>query len=600
MPNISLPNPDTTLDVWGNQVNAAISSINDAVDLVEGEVDVIQAALPNAGSGIPLAQKGAPNGVATLDSGGQLPIGQLGNVSPTNIGAAAAVHQHSLGDLPDMARTLRATPVFTVYNTTTNAWPASRASLTTDVLRPVIWFGGTALPADAIVGVDAWIKTDTTQLVVAAAGGGATTPPPTSGTIVMSTPTVTVNGSNYNMTADFTNGSTSKTFAYIQLVVRGPGGSPSADTGYVQGRTLAPGEKITLTGTGSATVTGAWTVKLAYTETGASWVEGTAATFNITSLGGGASPGDPGSTRTIPLIGRSGLAWNSGVFRDAGSLTAANEFATFRGRPVDSIMYFTGRTNQSDMNWLRSDLNSWPGYRIISMPTQVESRGNFGTNASDIAFWQNWGTLAKNQGWNDGRTIVRLNWECNGNWYPWAWQNGGAALFVQTWKSAVNAIRSTAPKMLFNICVNRGNVNGGVDWKTQILDPLIAHYDIIGLDWYDEWPNWKTQSSFNSSLAVSPGPGPTNLATYARANSKMLWLDEWGMSWRPEAGTDAGKDDPAGIGFMYNWLVANADVVAGESYFEDYGTNDQFHYLMTGKNPLAAAEYVKSSRFGGK
>lgn len=599
---LQLPDPDETLDVWGDKLNDAITYVNDKVDQASAEIDQIEEILgATPTTAIPLAFMGAANGVAQLDGAAQVPMSQLGNISPSSVGAAAAQHQHGLTDLPDLQRALRTTPVWTTFNTTTSQWPLSRAALTTDALRPVIWFGGTALPADAIPAVDAWIKTDANQLVVTAPGAGTTTPPPATGLITMSQPTVVVNGSQYNITATITNGTASaKTFAYMQLAVRGPGGTPSADTGHQSGVTMAAGEVKTLTGSGDASVIGDWTVRVAYTLNESDWFDGTTRTFTIASLGGGASPGDPGSTRTIPLIGRSGLPWNSGVFRGAGELDKAEAFFTWRNRPGDSIMYFPGRTNQSDLNWMRPDLNSWPGYRIIAVPSQVPSVGNnFGTNPTYIQFWKDWGTKAKNQGWNDGRTIVRLNWEGNGDWYRWAWTNGGGpALFVETYKQVVNAIRSTAPKMLFNLNVTNNKVIGGVNWKTQIYDPLLAHYDIVGLDWYDEWPNWRTQSSFNQSLTGVPGP--TLLANYCRDNNKMMWLDEWGMSWRPEAGDAAGKDDPAGIGFMWTWLNTNQDIVAGETFYEDYGTNDQFHGFLdnNNKNALAAAAYRSPSRWG--
>lgn len=49
------------------------TNVQDAIDEVEDRVDTIEA------NYIPLAQKGAPNGVATLDGGGKVPVAQLPN-----------------------------------------------------------------------------------------------------------------------------------------------------------------------------------------------------------------------------------------------------------------------------------------------------------------------------------------------------------------------------------------------------------------------------------------------------------------------------------------------------------------------------------------
>jgi hypothetical protein len=613
-----LPEPSVTDDVWGLQLNTAISGVEaiaaEAAAAAASNVNITDVdddgnPIVNYGNSsatvLLVSALGKPGGAASLDGGGQIPLSQIGNINPTSIGAAAAQHTHALADIPEVVRALDASPAIAVFNTTSGKWPA-RNTITTSTTRTVIWWGDADIPSDAKPNVDLFYGPT--------ARSGSTvptppsTPPPTSDpdpvtAITRGEPVNTVNSSLFNIRANCTNGNTANTFTYLQLAVRGPNGE-NGDTGYNSNVTITSGQLLTVTGSGSAGVTGVWKAYLTYNIAGtagqSSWVDGPSTNFTIAATGGGTTPppaGDVGH-RTIPLIGRSGLAWNSGVFYNAGDPTSAQQFATWRGRKLDSIMYFPGRTNYDQINWRHTGLNSWPGYRIVSVPAQpANQNNNTGNSATGYNFWAEWGRQAKAQGWDDGRTIVRLNWEANGNWYPWAWYNGGASLFVNTYKNVVNAIRSTTTKMLFNLTVNRANVNGGITWNTQVYDPLIAHYDIIGLDWYDDFPAMNNLSSWNSALAANPGP--TSIASYCRSKGKMMWLDEWGLSHRPDAGSAAGGDDPYYMGKMFEWCTANSDVLAGETYYEDDGTNGQYGRISGGGNPNGAAAYWLLSRWCG-
>jgi hypothetical protein len=621
--SLNLPEPSPTGDVWGNQLNDAISGlVQIAVDaaVAAGGIalgDYVKFSNPGRGNITPISQLvgtsefwlaaagGLKNGLATLDDAAQLPLNQAGNISYATVGAAAAKHTHPVADIPDVARALDAAPAIAIFNTTTNTWPA-RVTLTTSLTRTVIWFGDADLPTDARAGIDLFFGPDnrgggTVPNPGSDPGNGTTTPDPGTGNVT-GAPTVTVNGSEFNLAATFTNGTTATTYAYLQLAVRGPNGE-SLDTGYLTNVTLAANAAQALSGSGTATSTGTWSAWIAYNVTGGAdqvnWVDGPKTTFAISSLGGGVTPppaGDPGGSRTIPLLGRSGLGWNSGVFYDAGSITAATNFAKWRGRKLDSIMYFPGRGSDNDLNYRINQLDSWAGYRIFSVPCQPDKTGNLGTSTTYTNFWKQWGTDAKAQGWNDGRTIVRLNWEGNGNWYAWAWVNGGSALFVQTYMNVVNAIRSTAPKMLFDFTMNRNNNYTGQDWRTAIADPLINHYDIIGLDSYDDFPGAPNLSLWNQQIAQNPGP--TSIADYCRTKGKMMWFQEWSSSHRPDG--SPGNDNPFYITQMWTWMNANIDILAGETYYEDNGTNSQNGTLYSSSfNPNAGAAYRALTRWGG-
>lgn len=619
--SIDLPEPSPTDDVWGEQLNDAINSIvSEAIDAAVAAGGITVGAITSSalqGNGLRknLTQQigsanvvladaiGSYGGVAPLDTGGFVPLRNTGNLSYTSVGAAASQHTHSQADLPDVARALDSAPAIGIYNTATMTWPA-RISLTTSATRTVIWFGDADIPTDAIGGIDLFFGPTTSGVTNpdpgTGGGNGTTDPDPGTGNTT-GAPTITVNGSQYNITATYTNGTAATTYTYLQLAVRGPNGEQQ-DTGILGNVTLAPGATQALTGSGSASSTGTWRAWIAYNITGgadqSNWVDGPVTTFTIASTGGGVTPpptGGTGGARTIPLLNRSGLAWNSGVFYNAGDLNSANQFAVWRGRKLDSIMYFPGRGSYSEMNNMRSDLTAWPGYRIVTLPTQPSGNNDsYGAGSAGAAFWLQWGKDLHSKGWDDGRTIMRLNWELNGDWYPHSVPANGATNFIASIQTAVNNIRANAPKSIFNLCMNRANP-GANPWASSIYDPLNAYYDIIGLDWYDDFPAQNNSGAFNQ--AVTSDPGPTSLATYCRSKGKMMWLDEWGLSHRTDG--PSGGDDPFYMNSMWDWCVANSDILAGETYYEDPGTNGQGGQISQGANPNGGAAYRSTSHWGG-
>lgn len=617
--SIELPEPSPTDDVWGEELNTAIESIKATADAAAAaaasnvSVDDVDAngnpILTFGASSIAVLKAdalGAPSGAASLDSSGKVPRIQMTNLGYADVGAAPATHTHALAELPSVNLAINASPAIALFNTTTNSWPL-RTSLTNSLTRTVIWWGDAAIPTYAIPGVDIYFGPKTS---------GATVPVPTVPTpptptpdvnlITLSTPVVTVNGSLYNITSTATV-TGAKTFAYLQLAVRGPNGEQQ-DTGYNNDVTIPASGSLNLIGDGTATSAGTWTVYAAYNLTGgadqASWINGPSQTFSIAAVGGGGGTpgtGTPGSG-SVPLIGRSGLAWNSGVCdRSNGNITDCTAFGNWRGRNLDSIMVFPGRANTSELSWLPDSLTTFPGYRVICISSQPDGQNcSVGASGSLNSFWTGYGQSIVAKGWNDGRTILRINWEGNGDWFSWSWVKTGAADYVNAFKNVVNSVRAGgANKVKFSMCMNRGNVNGGINWKTQIMDPLIGYVDMIGLDWYDFAPAQTNDSQF--SFAQSQDPGGDSIAAYCRAKGLKMSIEEWGVCSASPHGGGGDSNGPYWLGKMYNWMAANADVFVNDMYF-NINPPDQLGQLLYPSNetikPISAAAYKASNRWG--
>jgi hypothetical protein len=593
---VTLPDPTQTIDVWGEQLNAYISNLNTQVTTLQGQVAALQAVISNPGSDsgfVPLSAVGADSGVASLDSGGRIPKPQLQNLSYADVGAAAAQHTHALADVPDAAKGINNSLAVGIYNVSTSLWP-SRVSITSSPTRSVMWFGNATVPADAIPGVDLFFgpKVSGTTTI----GGSTTPPPPTSGDangVTLPVPTVTVSGGTYTLKATpaFAN---AKTFTYLQFAVRGPNGE-NQDTGYNNGYVATAGSTLAMTGSGTATSNGTWTARVSYSLDGTTWVDGTTASFTVTL----ASNGGTGVNGTMPLVGLSGLAWNSGLTDSSdGGITSAQAFGTWRGRPVDTINYFTGRSTQADLHFLPDSLTSFAGYREISVSSQPDNAGGNSVAAAGglNADWTTYGQQLVAKGWNDGKTVIRLNWEANLNSWPHSWANGGAANYVNAFKNVVTSIRAGgATNVKFNMCMNRGNVVSGIDWRTNVMNSLIGYVDIVGLDWYDFAPSQVTDSTFNA--ARDQDPGFTTIASYCRSNGLKMSVDEWGAA-DSVSGYTGGGDSAYWIQKMHDTFAANTDVFVNDVYFNlnADGLNQQLYPVDT--KPLSSAQYKSSGAFG--
>lgn len=300
-------------------------------------------------------------------------------------------------------------------------------------------------------------------------------------------------------------------------------------------------------------------------------------------------PPPPVKGHSVPPAGLSGFDWNSAVFYKNGSIDGLREFEAWRKRKADGVAHYVTRNSWDNMKVIPGDLANYNGYRIIAMPSQPEGMDNSSTAKGDNnGFWRDQGRRLMNGGLDSPRTVIRLNWECNGTWYPWSYSRGGPGQFVAAFKNVVESVWTSAPKVKFNCNFNRDSDVAGVDPFRDILDPLVEHISLVGLDWYDHWPAQLTDTVFAQVAAHSPGGD--DLAAWCRDNDKGLWLDEWGVSHWLGAG---GGDNPFYVKSMFAWVQKNKDVVAGETTYNDKGAPSTLnHMLSDGSNPRARDAYL--------
>ncbi len=503
---------------------------------------------------------------------------------------------------PAYQRQVNAAYLTILFDTVTGTWPA-RSTVTASLTQVVEWVGNAQPPEGpygVVPGVDRWYGPLAGSSIVP----GDTVPPdvfpdPVTG-ISLSTPSISAAGSTVTVSATLTT-TASTTFAFAQIAVRGPAGQ-KIDCAFHPGVTV--NGTLNLSGGITATQSGTWTAFVTYNITGGAaasdWVDGPSVSVTVTVP----TAPPPATSGGVPLIGNSGLAWNSGTFQGPRTVAGQTSFGTWRGRPLDAMLTFTGRGDWAGMFTIESDWAAFNGVTVISNPPQPNGQNCSATAAgSNDARWRDYGSALTAAGLNRDRFILRV-WEVNGTWYDWALGHGNSeATFIAAMKRMSTSVKSTAPNIKISLNWNRGYSGWGGDWRT-VSEALVGsgpsgrYVDIIGIDSYDWYPGQTNLTKWND--AQSRDPNLLNVATWCRAHDVQMSVEEWALiNATGGAEGDGGGDDPYYIGKMWDFFEDNADILAYEGYYNHTGLPaDLQHVISTGMYPNAADAYRSPTRWG--
>lgn len=231
--------------------------------------------------------------------------------------------------------------------------------------------------------------------------------------------------------------------------------------------------------------------------------------------------------------------------------------------------------------------------------------------------------------------IIRIGWEFNGNWYPWAARNLETN-YIAAFRQMVNVFRAVpgwTPQFLWNPDKKAGRYAQSTYADPPDCYPGDDYVDFLGVDAYNGWVNGvnaPTKNANGSGGAVAAGdfppyPIPTQAARwnnelvgtlgstvagtakpfclewtahFADLHGKQIIIPEWGTGYD---GTRAGEncgDDGYYVEQMAAWLEAN-DVYA-HGYWDritgDYNARLSYESVNTGDEqddkPAARAAFV--------
>lgn len=278
------------------------------------------------------------------------------------------------------------------------------------------------------------------------------------------------------------------------------------------------------------------------------------------------------------------------VYRGAGC-TGKGRMAAFEkmlGRPADGVVEFSERSDWSHMlssiNWA---LGCWDGtsYRLAQSVPMLMDKGTSLTAGADGAYDRHFralGELLVRKGHADA--YLRIGWEFNGGWYPWAAKRDPAA-FVRLFRRIVTVMRAV-PGQRFVIVWNPAQ--GEQQIAPDRVWPGAAYVDVVALDLYNQsWnPLDRLSPQRRWTTLVEQPYGLSWAARFARAQGKPLALPEWGTGTRPD-GHGFG-DDPVFIAGVADFVRRHRVAFTG---YWDYNAGDYNAELSNGRQPRAAAAF---------
>ncbi len=203
----------------------------------------------------------------------------------------------------------------------------------------------------------------------------------------------------------------------------------------------------------------------------------------------------------------------------------------------------------------------------------------------------------RNGGYPDA--IIRLGWEFDGEWYPWA-ARGNEALWVTAYRHVADIFRSVSPGFRFD-----WNGTAGFLQNATAAYPGDSYVDIVGLDVYDKGLGtaWNATTKTWADPAAAFAHIQADLRTqrdFAVAHGKPVSYPEWALT-----GVDAnvksqvGGDDPTFIQGMSTWMnglpASGPGSLSYQSYFNE-DTEDGHHRINA--NYFPASEHRYKTLFG--
>jgi hypothetical protein len=291
----------------------------------------------------------------------------------------------------------------------------------------------------------------------------------------------------------------------------------------------------------------------------------------------------------------SGLRWASGVYLPDATRASVARFGAWRGRPVNVVTAYDNLATWNDITDPAFLYKQWKGTsKTLALGVAMLPQNVPGVSlqaCADGSYDSHWRQFGANiAAYGLGRSIIRLGWEFNGNWY--AWRATRPVTWAACWRQIVTSARETAPGLRWDWNVNRG-VSSALADPAQAY-PGNAYVTTVGIDSFDMWPGATAAANWQRQLN---GPQGLNYwLSFARAHGKKFAVPEWG---NVTTGRSPGGDNRAYVKDMLGFFKANAASIAYESNFQgtkaggNYGTNGHYGGTHT-RVPRAAAAYKAS------
>jgi hypothetical protein len=286
-----------------------------------------------------------------------------------------------------------------------------------------------------------------------------------------------------------------------------------------------------------------------------------------------------------------------GVYEGPGSSGASliPVFSSWFGRPPDRAIDFFANDSwsslESDSAWdCLCWVNSATGVPAMtfSVPLTVNgtSLADVAAGLHDSSFLAVANSLVSS---NWGSSVIRLGWEFNGSWMPWAAGNDPVG-YVAAYRHVVSLMRSVpGANFTFDWCTSWGP-NATAPDSVYPGDDVV---DIVGMDVYNTYFSPADADPVHRWNTMLTAPYGLNwLASFSLAHGKPLSIPEWGTGeCLINNGGTGGGDDPLFVTNMSNFIKSNA---AAYSNYWDASASGYDSAVSDGEHPLAGAALMAS------
>ncbi len=272
-----------------------------------------------------------------------------------------------------------------------------------------------------------------------------------------------------------------------------------------------------------------------------------------------------------------------GVYAGPANIAGVRSFGTNVGNHVQYAMDFINGSSWQTIADPSIGQSVWQnqGYSMIWGVPMLPNRGASLTTGATGAYNKYFASLAQTLvADGQGSSILRVGWEFNGIWFPWA-APGHAKQYVQYWRQIITTMRSVpGAHFKFEWNPSRGDNGSG---NLANYYPGNAYVDYTGLDVFDvEWQSYPGEPAEFQQMETEPY-GLDWLASFSAQHHKPMTFPEWGLGWgacaggAPVTGSAAvcGGDNAVFINDMSHWFATHNVL---EATYWDFGSSS-----LTGK-----------------
>ncbi|MFC3124609.1 glycoside hydrolase family 26 protein [Pseudoroseomonas globiformis] len=257
------------------------------------------------------------------------------------------------------------------------------------------------------------------------------------------------------------------------------------------------------------------------------------------------------------------------------------KFENWLGCRVDFLMVFTDQASWEGIGWPSWFINQFkalnkPTLWSVAMIPRGSSLKEAATGKYNRYYVSAAKLLAQTKPFPDGTIPIRIGWEMNGDWFPWAAQ-GKEADFVATFRHIVDSYRSVSDKFRFE-----WNVNYGQRMDVMKAYPGDNYVDILGMDFY-----WKPQYEGNDPVSAfekmrDHRVGLRWLEEMAKQKGKPTAYSEWGVQ---------GNNAAPFIKLVRDWIAQHPNVL-----YTNYWNHDADYAgtLSSGRWPASEAAFKQA------